>query len=109
MLGIHLSIQPETIKEIEKNYERDVDRQRAEVITYWLDNCENCSWEVLAKAVEKLGEYGNVVTKLRELERSSQSSAKVSVPDVDTTYQGPLKNVDPVACTSGNYMFCMNA
>ena len=37
-----------------------------EVIKYWHNNADDCSWEALANAVEKMDKYGNLVKRLRE-------------------------------------------
>ena len=66
LLGIHLGIKEHELKRIEENYLRDVDRQMAEVINYWLRNNTECSWEALASAVEKMGGHGNLVKRLRD-------------------------------------------
>ena len=66
ILGVQLGIEPHELKKIEKNYPRDIDRQMAEVIEYWLHNNSDCSWGALASAVEKMGGHGNLVKKLRD-------------------------------------------
>ena len=63
---MQLGIESHELKKIEKNYPRDVDRQMAEVIEYWLRNNSDCSWEALASAVEKMGGHGNLAKMLRD-------------------------------------------
>ena len=64
-LGIHLGIEGHELDKIEKNYPRDVERQKLEAIKYWQRNF-NCSWEALADAVEKMQCHRNLVKLLRE-------------------------------------------
>ena len=65
-LGVHLGVPTEKLKEFERDHPRIVARQRTEAVSYWRDNCNNVAWEGLAEAVEKLGDRGNLVKKLRE-------------------------------------------
>ena len=65
-LGIHLGIETHKLKMFEKNYPRDIERQKIEVIEYWLRNSAECSWDVLASAVEKIGGHGNLERTLRD-------------------------------------------
>ena len=71
-LGIHLEVPREKIKEFEKDYPRDVARRRTEIIGYWRDNCGNVTWDGLAAAVDKVGDHGNLVKKLREYAEESR-------------------------------------
>ena len=66
LLGMYLGIETCELEKIEENYLRDVDRQKAEVINYWLHNSTDCSWEALASAVEKMGGYGNLEKRIRD-------------------------------------------
>ena len=66
ILGIHLGIERYKLEQIEKKFPRDVDRQMAEVVAFWLRNNTDCSWGALASAVEKMGGYGNLVKRLRD-------------------------------------------
>lgn len=68
LLGVQLGIDAHELEKIEKNYPRDVDRQKLEAIKYWQRNSEDCSWAALATAVEKMGGHGNLVKRLRDLE-----------------------------------------
>lgn len=65
-LGIFLCVPPHELEKIEKDHLKDVNRQMAEVIKYWYYNTDDCSWEALANAVEKMDKYGNLVKELRE-------------------------------------------
>ena len=53
-LGIYLDIETYELDRIKVNHPHDVEQRMTEVIKYWLCNRE-CSWEVLASAVEKMG------------------------------------------------------
>ena len=66
ILGENLGIKSCVLEKIERNHPRDVDRQMAEVIKYWLRNSSDYSWEALANAVEKMGGHGNLVKKLKD-------------------------------------------
>ena len=65
-LGIHLGIEEYELDKIEKNYPRDVERQKLEAIKYWLRNCD-CSWRALADAVEKMKCHRKLVEQLRDM------------------------------------------
>ena len=65
-LGIYLGIKEHELEIFEKNYPRDIKRQKIEVMKYWLRNNRDCSWEVLANAVEKMGGHGNLMERLRD-------------------------------------------
>ena len=65
-LGLHLGIKKEDLKKIEEGYV-NIERRITEVISHWQDNSDDCSWEALAKAVEKMGGHTKVVKKLRAL------------------------------------------
>ena len=80
-LGIHLSVPTDELDKFEKNHHKDVDRQMIEVIKYWHNNADDCSWEALANAVEKMDKYGNLVKRLREWHSKpvGQNAAEVVV------------------------------
>ena len=65
-LGIQLDVPDHELDKFENNYPQNVDRQLIEVIKYWQKNKNDCSWEALANAVERVGKYGNLVKELRE-------------------------------------------
>ena len=64
-LGIQLRIESSELKAIEKDYPRDVDRQKAEVIEHWLRNSPDASWTALASAVERMGGQARLAETLR--------------------------------------------
>ena len=76
ILGIHLGIEDK----IEKNYPRDVERQKLEAIKYWQRNF-NCSWEALANAVEKMQCHRNLVKQLRELHLKAVGNIEMGLVD----------------------------
>ena len=65
-LGLHLDIHPATLKTVEKNHPGDVDRQKTEVIEYWLRNSPVASWISLTNTLDRMGGYANLVQTLRE-------------------------------------------
>ena len=67
MLGVHLNVPPREITKIERDYP-GTSRRLMEVIDYWMRNGKKPSWDVLAKAVEKMGSHYNIARKIRELE-----------------------------------------
>ena len=71
-LGIQLDIDPTVLKTIEKDYPGDSDRQKAEVIEYWLRNSPDASWTTLANAVERMGAHTNLVERLKMKQTSEQ-------------------------------------
>ena len=64
-LGIQLKINSTDLDEIERNHHDDVDRQKTEVIKYWLHNSPDPSWTTLANAVERMGGHARLVEELR--------------------------------------------
>lgn len=71
-LGVQLEIDPSVLDSIERNHPRDTDRQKTEVIKFWLHNSPTTSCKTLAKAVEGLGGYKNLVKRLRAKGRSRE-------------------------------------
>ena len=53
-LGIQLRIESSELDTIERNHSKDIDRQKTEVIKYWLRNSPDPSWTTLASAVERM-------------------------------------------------------
>ena len=64
-LGIQLEIPPATLSTIESDHPRDAQRCMTEVITRWLRNAPEHSWEKLTEALEAMGGYKVLVEKLR--------------------------------------------
>ena len=64
-LGLQLSIDSSELDEIEKNRHGDTNRQKTEVIKYWLRNSPDLSWTTLANAVERMGGHARLVEELR--------------------------------------------
>ena len=56
-LGVQLGIEPHTLKQIESDHQsKGVRRLLSEMVTLWLDNCENKSWAKIAAALRKIGQ-----------------------------------------------------
>ena len=68
-LGIQLGIDSSALDKIERNHPGDIDRQKTEVIKYWLCNSPDASWTTLAKAVEGMGGHARLAETLREKKR----------------------------------------
>ena len=79
LLGINLDVEEYQLKKIEQNYPQNIDRQMAEVISYWLRNSSDCSWGALASAVEKMGRYRNLVKTLRDRHKKALKTATKQV------------------------------
>ena len=71
-LGIHLKIDPSTLKTIDKNHPRDIGRQKVEVIDYWLLTSPDASWTTLAKAVKGMGGHDRLAKKIANMEINNQ-------------------------------------
>ena len=71
LLGIHLGIYPHHLKVFEYDHPKDIERQKIELIKFWLDNHVECSWKVLADAVKCMGCHRKVVHSLWELHLKS--------------------------------------
>ena len=69
-LGVGLGIHPNEIKRIEKEHKDDVRRQLSEVILFWMNDSDDCSWKTLAKAVEDLRTHGQLASQLREMDQT---------------------------------------
>jgi predicted GTPase len=63
-LGIQLKIDITHLDEIDRNHPRDIDRQKIEVIKYWLRNSPDASWTTLANAVERMGGHAKLADRL---------------------------------------------
>ena len=63
-LGIQLGLSPGLLHTIESNHPRDADRCKTEVLTWWLRNAEECSWDKIAEALDKM-EYKVLAVKLK--------------------------------------------
>ena len=64
-LGLQLKLETPKLKEIEKNYPKDAQRCKSEVLDWWLRNAPEASWEKLAQALEAMDGYTAVVCRLR--------------------------------------------
>ena len=62
-LGIQLGLSPGLLHTIESNHPRDADRCKTEVLTWWLRNAEQRSWDKIAEALDKI-EYKVLAVKL---------------------------------------------
>ena len=69
-LGIQLKIDLAELDKIEGNHPRDIDRQKTEVVKYWLRNSPDALWTTLANAVERMGGHARLAKTLREKEQS---------------------------------------
>ena len=64
------------LRTIEKQYKDDLERQKMEIIAFWLENSNDQSWERLAEAVRRLGGHKFLVSKLENDFCSSEVKSK---------------------------------
>ena len=69
-LGLQLDVEKTELRMITTQY--GVERQIFEIIDYWLGNSKDQSWEVLAKAVRRLGGHDQLASKLENNQCSSE-------------------------------------
>ena len=81
-LGIQLKVDLAELDSIEKNHSKDIDRQKTEVIKYWLRNSPDASWTALANAVERMGGHARFVETLREKEQDHEELVVSSTPRI---------------------------
>ena len=91
-LGIQLRIDLAELDKIERSHHEDIDRQKTEVIKYWLRNSQNASWTKLANAVERMGGHANLVDTLREKDQGSEElPQEPQLPDAKRPKLCPLQ------------------
>ena len=62
-VGIQLNVPAHQLKTIKRENSTESMRM-AEILQYWLDN-ETATWEKIIDALERIGDYGNIVASLR--------------------------------------------
>ena len=77
-LGIQLKIDTSELDTIERNHPKDIDRQKTEVIKYWLRNSPDPSWTTLASALERMGGYAMLGKTLREKGQNTEEDSSIS-------------------------------
>ena len=77
-LGLELNIDSSKLKEIERNHLGDLNRQKTEVIEYWLRNSRDASYTTLANAVERMGGYARLAERLSKLGKEKQRDEQPS-------------------------------
>jgi hypothetical protein len=88
-LGIRLKIDSSELKTIERNYSKDIDRQKTEVIEHWLRNSPDASWTTLANAVERMGGHARLAETLREKEQSIVGDTTKLQGEEEKIHQNP--------------------
>jgi hypothetical protein len=53
ILGLILRVEPSELEKIEKENQRDCSKCLLEMLKWWLRNIPNCSWSLVAEALEK--------------------------------------------------------
>lgn len=76
-LGLELNIDSSKLKEIERNHPGELNRQKTEVIEYWLRNSD-ASWTTLANAVERMGGHARLAERLSKLGKEQQRDEQPS-------------------------------
>ena len=87
-LGIHLGIEEYRLEIFENDHPNKVERQKSDVLNHWKRNCGECSWGVLATAVEKMKKHRNLAQKLREKHIQGEGERGVKVISKDYSIQG---------------------
>ena len=88
-LGIQLRIDTSILKAIEKDHLGNTNRQKTDVIEYWLRNSPDASWAALASAVERMGGHANLVERLRrKLKKGKEEKQTIAAKVVQGGEQG---------------------
>ena len=74
-LGIQLKIDTSVLKKIEDDYHGDIDRQKVEIIEYWLRNTSDASWTTVTSAVERMGGHDNLVATLKLKQKHNEQAS----------------------------------
>jgi hypothetical protein len=82
-LGIQLKIDLAELDSIEKNHRGDVDRQKTEVVKYWLRNSPDASWTTLANAVERMRGHARLARRLREEIKGEKEKQNTSAIEME--------------------------
>ena len=65
-LGIQLGIDKAKLDEIDQQFtQKQIDRKRSDMLGYWLSNEKNPTWEMIIKALERLGNYSGVTRTIK--------------------------------------------
>ena len=92
-LGIQLKIDSSELDTIERDHPRDNDRQKTEVVKYWLRNSPDASWTTLANAVERMGGYARLARRLTSKEIKSEEEKQNSAIKMERV-RGRTRPVD---------------
>ena len=65
-LGIQLDIKTEDLNQIGRDHSGDAERCKTEVVSFWLRNTQERTWDRLAQAVDEMGKHANLAQTLRE-------------------------------------------
>ena len=63
-LGLQLGVPDYELKQIQSNNPRDDSRCKSEMLSYWFNNAEEQSWDVIADALETI-DYRKLANKIR--------------------------------------------
>ena len=63
-LGLQLGVPDYKLKQIQDNYPRDDSRCKTEMLSYWFNNAEEWSWDVIADALETI-DYRKLANEIR--------------------------------------------
>ena len=89
-LGLQLNIDSSELDTIEKDHLRDIDRQKTEVIKYWLRNSPDASWTTLANAVERMGGHARLAKGLRRRTRCEETPGGDRLQHLSDQHSEPL-------------------
>ena len=84
MLGVYLKIDTSSLKTIEAEHSKDINRCLTETIDHWLRNSKKpCTWAKLAEAVKHLGGCGQLVDEILSRAPPNDSSADPTIQTKD--------------------------
>ena len=78
-LGVHLGIPLPKLHQIEKE-NKDLERQKIEMIHFWVSDCSDCSWGRLADAVKRLGGHNQLASDIKKLDRNCPPETESNQP-----------------------------
>ena len=97
-LGIQLDIEKSKLDEIDDQFSlKQIDRKRADMFGYWLDNEEYPTWEMIVKALEKMGGCNRAIRTIR--------SEYLNATKPDSSIQSASSSTTPRSSGMGSHGF----
>lgn len=63
-LGIHLKVPDDVRTKIDRENHTEA-RKLSKLLSHWLRNDKSPSWEKIVKALERIGDHGNIITSIK--------------------------------------------